>query len=115
MNVEKYFKELRFDPKFHLGLGDIRLTIDQQEKIVKYVKSQEDLLETHEPHGHNVTNEQHAKLRDKIKQLEIALKDAALGHFPLKTFSSRPCSTCDLISDLLGRPFGCKIKALEKK
>ncbi|MFA5355284.1 MAG: hypothetical protein WC302_00900 [Candidatus Paceibacterota bacterium] len=33
--TEQYFKELRFDEKHHLGLGDIRLTVAQQEEIVK--------------------------------------------------------------------------------
>ena len=27
------FKSLRFDPAHHLGLGDIRLTIDQQQEV----------------------------------------------------------------------------------
>lgn len=29
----KYFHDLRFDKKHHLGLGDIRLTLDQQKEI----------------------------------------------------------------------------------
>jgi len=35
-DIESYFKELRFDNKSHLGLGDIRLTIGQQEDIINY-------------------------------------------------------------------------------
>jgi hypothetical protein len=31
--IIEYFEKLRFDPKAHLGLGDIRLTIGQQEDI----------------------------------------------------------------------------------
>ena len=33
MNLNEYFKLLRFDPKHHLGLGDIRLTMAQQEEL----------------------------------------------------------------------------------
>ncbi len=35
--IAEYFRKLRFDPKFHLGLGDIRLTIGQQREIVDLV------------------------------------------------------------------------------
>ena len=38
MDLEKYFMKLRFDPKHHLGLGDIRLTIGQQEEIIALVE-----------------------------------------------------------------------------
>lgn len=37
--IEKYFKKLRFDKNHHLGLGDIRLTVAQQEMIIDYLKS----------------------------------------------------------------------------
>lgn len=30
-----YFQELRFNPNHHLGMGDIRITIGQQEEICK--------------------------------------------------------------------------------
>lgn len=33
-SLEDYFQELRFDKKHHLGLGDIRITIFQQELII---------------------------------------------------------------------------------
>jgi coproporphyrinogen III oxidase-like Fe-S oxidoreductase len=36
--LEDYFKKLRFDENHHLGMGDIRLTIAQQEEIVEMVK-----------------------------------------------------------------------------
>ena len=32
--LDEYFKSLRFDKNHHLGLGDIRLTIGQQEEIL---------------------------------------------------------------------------------
>lgn len=38
MDIENYFKKLRFDKNHHLGLGDIRLTIAQQEEIIKEFK-----------------------------------------------------------------------------
>jgi hypothetical protein len=31
--IIEYFEKLRFDPKAHLGLGDIRLTIRQQKDV----------------------------------------------------------------------------------
>ena len=30
----------------------------------------QNVLSTHEPHGHNVTNQQYSELREKVKQLE---------------------------------------------
>jgi len=33
-DIDTYFKELRFNENYHLGLGDIRLTIGQQKEIV---------------------------------------------------------------------------------
>lgn len=38
--IEECFKQLRHDPKFHLGLGDIRITMEMQEEIVKLVERQ---------------------------------------------------------------------------
>lgn len=32
--IESYFHKLRFDKNHHLGLGDIRLTIAQQDELV---------------------------------------------------------------------------------
>lgn len=37
--IEKYFNKLRFDEKFHLGMGDIRLTIGMQEEIAEMVET----------------------------------------------------------------------------
>ena len=33
MNIKEYFKALRFSPAHHLGAGDIRITMGQQEEI----------------------------------------------------------------------------------
>jgi Pyruvate/2-oxoacid:ferredoxin oxidoreductase delta subunit len=33
--IKKYFEKLRHNKKFHLGLGDIRLTVAMQEEILK--------------------------------------------------------------------------------
>lgn len=30
-------------------------------------------------------------------------------------WSTRPCPTCKAISSIIGKPFGCTLKALEKK
>lgn len=38
MDIEKYFAELRFSERHHLGGGDIRLTMGQQEEIVNVLK-----------------------------------------------------------------------------
>ena len=40
--VEKYFKRLRFLEKYHLGLGDIRLTIGMQEEILSIIEGKDD-------------------------------------------------------------------------
>lgn len=37
--IESIFKNLRHDKNHHLGLGDIRLTIAQQEEIIKLFRS----------------------------------------------------------------------------
>jgi hypothetical protein len=37
-SLEKCFEELRHNKNHHLGLGDIRLTISQQEDIVNILK-----------------------------------------------------------------------------
>ena len=37
-NLRECFKQLRFDKNHHLGLGDIRLTIAQQEEICNLVE-----------------------------------------------------------------------------
>ena len=36
-DITVYFKELRFNKNHHLGLGDIRLTIGQQEEILQII------------------------------------------------------------------------------
>ena len=36
--IKEYFKKLRFDKNHHTELGDIRLTIGQQEEIIKMFK-----------------------------------------------------------------------------
>ena len=37
-DIRKCFKRLRFDKDFHLGMGDIRLTIGMQEEICELVE-----------------------------------------------------------------------------
>lgn len=36
--IENYFYKLRFDKNHHLGLGDIRLTVAQQDELVALFK-----------------------------------------------------------------------------
>jgi hypothetical protein len=51
MNVPKYLFDLRFDPHHHLGMGDIRLTADQQNEIslewAGLVEALDTLLQSH--------------------------------------------------------------------
>ena len=42
--THEWFQELRHDPKAHLGLGDVRLTMGQQDEIANYIAKLEDLL-----------------------------------------------------------------------
>lgn len=37
-DLRKFFEQLRFDKNHHLGLGDIKLTIAQQEEICELVE-----------------------------------------------------------------------------
>ena len=39
-SLEKCFETLRHDPRFHLGLGDIRITQAMQEEIARLVERQ---------------------------------------------------------------------------
>jgi len=34
----EYFRKLRFDKRFHLGLGDIRLTMGMQEELIAEIE-----------------------------------------------------------------------------
>jgi len=36
--LKSYFKLLRFSPAFHVGSGDIRLTIGMQEQVVDMIQ-----------------------------------------------------------------------------
>ena len=45
MNIEAYFAKLRLTKKHHLGLGDIRLTLAQQEDICQEVKALREWIE----------------------------------------------------------------------
>ena len=38
--IKEYFNKLRHDDKHHLGLGDIRLTIGQQEEIIRLIEEE---------------------------------------------------------------------------
>jgi len=38
--IKNYFEKLRFDKTSHLGLGDIRLTMGQQEDILSIIKDE---------------------------------------------------------------------------
>jgi len=42
--LEVYFLKLRHDKKYHLGLGDVRLTIAMQEEIVSSLSKETSLL-----------------------------------------------------------------------
>lgn len=50
--LEEYFRKLRFDKNFHLGLGDVRLTMAMQEEVIaiaKRVASQQSVERTYLP------------------------------------------------------------------
>jgi hypothetical protein len=46
--VKSYFEALRFSPRHHLGLGDIRLTIGQQEEILSIIEGKDYCFLCHE-------------------------------------------------------------------
>lgn len=43
MNIEEFFLKLRFDPAHHLGLGDVRLTLGQQDELIAAFKRSSDV------------------------------------------------------------------------
>jgi len=42
--THEWFQELRHNPKAHIGLGDVRLTMGQQDEVSNYIAKLEDLL-----------------------------------------------------------------------
>ena len=46
--IERLFLKLRFDPSHHLGLGDIRLTLAQQDEILELLRSSPNTREERE-------------------------------------------------------------------
>ena len=44
--------------------------------------------------------------KEQRTELIEALQDATL-HFTQRTFSKRPCTTCELVTKLFNKPFGC--------
>ena len=56
--VKLLFSELRFDDKTHLGLGDIRLTIGVQERIIKIIDKYEKEMEAKYNELKTLLNEQ---------------------------------------------------------
>ena len=46
--LEEYFRKLRFDENFHLGLGDVRLTIAMQEEVVAIVALENEWVAQHQ-------------------------------------------------------------------
>lgn len=56
--VKLLFSEMRFDSKTHLGLGDIRLSIGVQERIVKIIDKYEKEMETKYNELKTLMNEQ---------------------------------------------------------
>jgi len=53
-DIRECFKQLRFDKNHHLGLGDIRLTIAQQEEICDLVERFYHLEELYKEIKHNI-------------------------------------------------------------
>lgn len=43
-NIRQYFRTLRFSEHHHLGLGDIRLTMSQQEEVIRKFEELEDQI-----------------------------------------------------------------------
>ena len=52
--LEEYFRKLRFDENFHLGLGDVRLTIAMQEEVVAIVALENEWVAQHQNAQHSV-------------------------------------------------------------
>ena len=83
-------------------------TENVQKAIIEILKDF-DLIEAR----NKVLREQNYEMSKTTVKLEEALVDTSF-HFIQRTFSNRPCSTCQLITDITGEPFGCNLKALGK-
>ncbi len=73
MNLQEYFLKLRFDKSSHIGLGDIRLTLGQQDEILDAFAAR--------PEG--------------AQQYRDALDKAAYALFQLKRFVDMPEAAID--------------------
>lgn len=61
------FKALRFDPEHHLGMGDVRLTIAQQDEIEAEIDRLRGLLrEVYTKHWPFLTDGLHERVYDAI-------------------------------------------------
>ena len=76
--IKEYFERLRFDPNHHIGLGDIRLTIAQQEEIIQ-------MFEDHK-------NDSYIGYQKKVEEL-ITVFDAP--QIKLLLFLESCCVTAD--------------------
>ena len=78
MNVEEFFLKLRFDKAHHLGLGDIRLTLGQQDEVIAAFRELELAAALH---------------KNAASQLGDMVADAHNDH-PLRHFD-RTCPACN--------------------
>ena len=66
--LAEWFKEKRFDPAFHLALGDIRLTIGDQEEAVALTEAMLNEYETLKAATERLSAEMATKLATMVKR-----------------------------------------------
>ena len=66
-----------------------------------------------------MTSEQMDRIEEKVDKIldqPKALADAVrLLSKDMHTVSTRPCETCALVTNVLGEPFGCVARAIQRK
>ena len=76
-DVVERLKKLRFHPKHHLGLGDIRLTIAQQDELIAEIERLRELLQdvldetvasSTYPDGPNIDGDLRAQIREALEE-----------------------------------------------
>ena len=82
--LAEWFKEKRFDPAFHLALGDIRLTIGDQEEAVALTEAMLNEYETLKAATERLSAED---VRDILKWRSDVILQHALPYNPLHSLA----------------------------
>lgn len=58
-DINKYFHDMRFDESKHLGLGDVRITIAEQEELISLIKERDAKIAELQSHWAKLVKDYH--------------------------------------------------------